>query len=402
MTATWRRLAFSLIDAIALALGFATALLMLAAPVGMPWRALWPLAAALLCAPVSVAPKRARIPLALMLAALSGLAGYRLLPLTGIAHIGFTALCAAIPLVTLPLIAGERMTTVHLMLLAFQLAASLLTLQQELAIAHAPATFIGCIQLLLFLFHQNVSQLRERCGAQYRAMLPGNLGMTALMAALILLAANVRDIWEAIKEGALRLIAWIISLLNAGLIQSPNAGGAGGEAGGMPPLEEGKTSLFWKILEYVAYALAAALILYLLYRAIRALPALYRRLSALLRKLLARYRSAVNADYTDETEPLPEADARKANADSAFDRFRRRFARPPSWQTLTNRQRVREAYRRLSQRAQPQPSLTAREALTGPIEAPQLTDAYDRARYSAHPITDAEAAQAKAALKGRG
>ena len=62
------------------------------------------------------------------------------------------------------------------------------------------------------------------------------------------------------------------------------------------------------------------------------------------------------------------------------------------------RGQVRAAYRLLRSRADVEDHLTARELLYGPLAAPELADAYDRARYSTHEISPEDAEAARTAL----
>lgn len=400
MTKALRNPWLRLLDALALAVGLASVLVMLCGAAS--WRVLWPQAAVFVCVPLGYAPKRARLWLLLALAALCGALGWALSPLADSARLSFALIAAAVPLVTLPLLGTERMLPAQVALLVFHLVAGVLVYAPGMEAIASLVNALGSAQLVVLLYHINLSRLRDQCegGPCPPRLLLGNLGLTTLASALVLALANLRDIWNAIKAGARALVRWLIALFSytpERIDTEPLQAGEDPLQG--LPVDRGGTSPFWELLEYVAIGAAIALAAYLAYRFVRALPAMVARLCAGVRALLSRYRDAVNADYTDETEPLKRADERELKDGGFASRLRRRLRRAPDWRGLDNRQRVRETYRRLSRRAQPKASLTAREALSGPLNAPQLAEAYDRARYSAHPVTDAEAEAARLALR---
>ena len=137
---------------------------------------------------------------------------------------------------------------------------------------------------------------------------------------------------------------------------------------------------------------------------------LLRRMYALLkavfghvRQWLARYAHALRDDYVDQTEDLSGwgelGKALRQKAGRAAARLR-----PVPWNALDNRERVRAAYAAVLRREKaPDAARTARETLltgarAGQSDAAQLCQSYERARYSEHPITDAEAENARRAL----
>ena len=228
-----------------------------------------------------------------------------------------------------------------------------------------------------------------------RGMLPANLLLTAGVVVLAFALGNIRTLW-AWLEAAIRWVAQAIAALLALLSPeeetvTPTPTGDSGMLGGLP---QGESSLFWKIMEIVAgvaLALGAAALLVVV---IRRLPGWMRKLSAWVRALLHGYLDRLEGDdrgYVDETVSLPQERLRKAS--------RRRPRLPRHWEALPPAQQVRLAVGWLRRVRQSAPSETARESLTplaedSPLALP-LAQSYDRARYSHHPVGEAEAAQAR-------
>ena len=264
------------------------------------------------------------------------------------------------------------------------------------------APLVGTLGLLFFpllLLVVNQRQLREQVLMQRtgrpRGMLPANLLLTAGVIVLAFALGNIRTLW-AWLEAAIRWVAQAIAALLALLSPeeetvTPTPTGDSGMLGGLP---QGESSLFWKIMEIVAgvaLALGAAALLVVV---IRRLPGWMRRLSAWVRALLHGYLDRLEGDdrgYVDETVSLPQEHLRKTS--------RRRPRLPRHWETLPPAQQVRLAVGWLRRMRQSAPSETARESLTPLAEdsppALPLAQSYDRARYSHHPVGEAEAAQAR-------
>lgn len=264
------------------------------------------------------------------------------------------------------------------------------------------APLVGTLGLVFFpllLLVVNQRQLREQVLMQRtgrpRGMLPANLLLTAGVIVLAFALGNIRTLW-AWLEAAIRWVAQAIAALLALLSPeeetvTPTPTGDSGMLGGLP---QGESSPFWKIMEIVAgvaLALGAAALLVVV---IRRLPGWMRRLSAWVRALLHGYLDRLEGDdrgYVDETVSLPQEHLRKTS--------RRRPRLPRHWETLPPAQQVRLAVGWLRRVRQSAPSETARESLTplaedSPLALP-LALSYDRARYSHHPVGEAEAAQAR-------
>ena len=165
-------------------------------------------------------------------------------------------------------------------------------------------------------------------------------------------------------------------------------------------MEAGDPALLWVIMEKVAYALLAVMVVVFLYLLAKRIPRLLRRLRDKLRSWLSGYIDTLNADYSDESESL------SGRGDALVQKVRARLRRlrpPPKWRDMDNRLRVRSVYTRLL-RSHPIPcDVTARDAIGNALPVKRadsrlLAESYDRARYSDHPITDEDAANAKRAL----
>ena len=400
MMQTWRKALLRALDALAMLVGFAALLLLLGGE-SASWRGLLPLLAIPLCLPLSFAPRGARFWLVLALSALTGAVGWMISTADTSSRVIYAIVSALIPLTTLPMLGTPRILGAQLIFLALHLVASLMLRSAEHQ-AFAPVfTACGCTQLVLLLLYLNRSQLRQQCGGSRDARLTvGNTGMIVALCCAIFGLANIKAIWNALSTAVSAVVRWIVRLITSLLITSAveESGGGGGDLSDMLAIGESETSPVWTVLEYVAKALLIVLAVYALYRFARIAPKLLRRLLARVNRLIQRYRGAIDADYTDETQSLDDADAQTPSALRAMRRARRRLKRAPDWKRLDTRAQVRAVYRLLRARSTASDSLTARELLTGPLAAPQIADTYDRARYSAHAVTPEEAEVARKAL----
>ena len=173
-------------------------------------------------------------------------------------------------------------------------------------------------------------------------------------------------------------ILWLMRLFSREESLAP--GGETGGGGEMPLLagaEEASPLMQWleKALMIVGCVLLAAAAIFVLWFLGKKLRALGKYLLERLR----RYAASAGEDYVDEAEsilPLEE--------------------RARAWQALTGNERVRRLYaRRIAGRAVSS-AQTAREAIQadGGLSARQAEDfsaLYDQARYSAQPVSAAQA-----------
>lgn len=336
---------------------------------------------------------------------LLGLAGAALgwfaLPWTGVEaqRLLMAAYGLALPLCLAPCLGEAGLHGATVAATVFLLGAWLFTLGGTTAQA---APLIGGLGLAFFpclLLVINQRQLRDQVQMQRtgrpRGMLPANLLLTAGVIALAFVLANIRTLWawlEAAVQWVVRAVAALLALLSS---QEETVTAAPMEDSGMlGGLPQGETSLIWKILEVVAgiaLALGAAALLVVI---ARRLPGWLRKLNAYLRALLHGYLDRLDGEdrgYVDETVSLPQERLHKS--------ARRRPRLPRHWEALPPARQVRLAVGWLRRVREAAPSETARESLTplaedSPLALP-LAQSYDRARYSDHPVTEAEAAQAR-------
>lgn len=211
--------------------------------------------------------------------------------------------------------------------------------------------------------------------------------LSLLLAAMPAVARAVFALWRGATSLVARLAEWLLSLLPAA---GDMGGGASGGAGGMPELlmEEVPPSAFallmQKIASIVSMLLLAGGCLFLLYLIIKQLIRLFRHLSRRLRA----YMVSTASEYDDEITDTREDGAQRET------RFIRRAHRRSVYDA-TPVGRIRHGYARLLHRRSAwSPSSTARENL--PPDAAAL---YERARYSVHPVTNADAERFSDAIR---
>ncbi len=226
-----------------------------------------------------------------------------------------------------------------------------------------------------------------------RSAVPGSMSRKnkAITMGLFLLTgavALIPKIFDWIKRGLKILLDWIIALILK-LLSHPTGGQAGGGGGGdmgpMLPVEGAEPSAFAllmeKIFRVVATAAVAVLAVYLLYL-------IGKKLLKLLRRLLdrmSRFAANVGEDYEDEITDTREAGKRGFSLPS----FLRRMPVLRETADMTPEERVRLRYKKLTwNHPEWAPGATARENLL-----PEAAALYERARYSAHPVSEKEADQ---------
>ncbi len=386
-------------------LGIAPLYLYIAAPTFGPWLAALPLAFGALCYPLSLLPKRPRVPLLIALCLCAGAYGWLIPGLTGGWRIFYTLLCAALPLAALPSLLRDRL---HIELSVGVIATLVCWLLWRAPVFRAFRTYVlytACAFLPLLMLYVNLSQLdcqrRAQRGARPSGLIGANVALTGAFVVLTFLIANAKAIWNAVKALLSAIIEAIWALLSlAPTGEEPIEPIEAGQSEMPVPADAPATSPFWKVLEGVMTAAVILLAIAALCLFIRRLPAILRKIRAALRALIGRYLHAISTeggDYTDDSEDLRADEGRYAKQ-----KKRRRRVRLPRWDDMNNRQRVRAVYRRAVDGAA-SPLRTARENLQGlwedrPEAARRLADGYDRARYSEHEITEAEAAAARETL----
>lgn len=210
----------------------------------------------------------------------------------------------------------------------------------------------------------------------------GLLVLVLLIAAVPGIARALAALWDALRTGVGMVFRLLTSLF-------PHGGDTvSRQEGGTPELfgmmeEAAEPSLWAVILERVMLALAVVMLAAL---AVLAARFLYRRVRVLARRLfdrLIRFAAAAGEDYVDEVSDT--RDEEGAERLSLRGRFRQRVSLNRG--NLPPRERIRYRYLRLRHRhPEWRASQTAREAI--PDGAAEL---YERARYSDHEITEADA-----------
>ncbi len=269
--------------------------------------------------------------------------------------------------------------------------------------ADAALRWLFSAYLLLCVFFLNRRTLVNASGARGAAgLLARNRRLLALCCLVAVPVANLRAVGAAVRAAALWLVRavfdvalFLSSLFPISTLQE-DAGTSGGELGlgGDAARPSAFAEILNKIMIVLAIALVAALVLFALYKAGRALGVLLRKLWQRLRA----YSRKIGEDYVDTSETLLRwKDVGRAVRKSLASRGRQ--AREKPWEQLSARETIRRVYARLLARAGGKdPARTARETLAdgglgldGPTAA-ELASLYDEARYSAHPLSPDSAA----------
>lgn len=219
--------------------------------------------------------------------------------------------------------------------------------------------------------------------------------LSYLFSALVLIVGCFQSIRNATRaaltflmDWAARIAAFLLSLFPAASTSSGQQGGGGGDM--LQALgESGEPSPFWvfmeSVLKYLAVALAAALLIFALYKLYKkCASALKKWLKALQEKLLS-----TSEDYEDETLSLKPEESRQGGRRRA----KKNKSLPARWEELSAKDKIRCVCGMLMAKKNPRPADTAR----GLIPDEGLIEAYETARYSALPITDEQAKLADAA-----
>ena len=252
-----------------------------------------------------------------------------------------------------------------------------------------------------------------------KAVFPGGMrtGTAALIAgvlALALILANLGTIRDLILAGVnciLFLVARLIDLLVA--LTRPHGGVTTPEPqmdiGAYLGEMEGEVSPFflWFVIIFGTLALIAMAIGVLIY-AVKALRYLYRKLKDLLEYLHQTGTELEDLGFRDERESLLDSAALLDPLRRAVLQITHRFRREPELDpNAPAREQLRFVYRRFLQRRQERgpelQALTPREAMKDLRYAPpgdkeqaaRFAEAYDRARYSSHELSQDDAVLAQ-------
>lgn len=232
-----------------------------------------------------------------------------------------------------------------------------------------------------------------------------NMWIVGVVVIVMFLILNIETLREAVGTFVLLLIQVIakIILLFSGSSDSTGAGG-GGESSNpdMSQFGEANTATFWLVLEQIFTVVAAIIIIvggaFLLYK-------LAKKFWYFLVDRVDFLKEAYQDGYSDEAESLLSG---KQIRDEFFNSFKaglkRMLTPPPNWDKLTPVERLRYAYAKLVLRGKavgldarnmtPHEFLTNKRVITQADKA-LFEDAYNRARYSNHAITEADQANAR-------
>ncbi|MBO4298908.1 MAG: hypothetical protein J5998_08900, partial [Clostridia bacterium] len=184
-----------------------------------------------------------------------------------------------------------------------------------------------------------------------RALLIGVMAISALVAGFSWLEEKVAWLAAAVARG----IGWILLWIGEHFGSDQAAGGGGGGSGDMDLSALGENtepSKFWEAMTYVAYVIAAVVLLILLYLAARrigrGLRSLYKKFTA----WLGRFAQTVGEDYRDEQESLLDwGEVQREMGESLRKRFAALFQRDKKWDDMNGRERARALVRALYRRA---------------------------------------------------
>ena len=221
---------------------------------------------------------------------------------------------------------------------------------------------------------------------QNRRAISWMIGLALVLGNLQAFGRLLEAVYVAIRDAAVWLFNFVLGLFPISTTQGNEPGRQADE--GMGALEVAEPSAFWQVMEKIAMALAilvgTALVAWMLY-------ILFMRVKRLVMHLLERLRAysrAIGEDYSDQSESLFSFDKSIENIREKWRQRPKRRPKPPAWERLNPREKVRTAYALWKRGKQDiAPSLTAREALKD--EA--LAGIYEKARYSEEPVSQEEA-----------
>ena len=217
----------------------------------------------------------------------------------------------------------------------------------------------------------------------------------ALLIGLMLICALIAG-FNWLREKAEWLLGVVSSAIGRAFMAlarffagSEQAGGMGGGADEMDLsglAEAQEPSKFWEIMTYVAYVLAAIIVLVLLYFMVRKLARMAKALAARIGAWMARVTRAAGEDYKDEQESLLDwGDVKKDMSEGFKKRWEALFKREKKWTLMDAREKARYLVRTLYKRGHiPADGRTLREIMPE-LKAPDpeaLAAVYETARYA--------------------
>ena len=263
----------------------------------------------------------------------------------------------------------------------------------------AALTWGFVVYLIACLFAFNRLVVMGTGSSAAKPLLRKNRRLLAAVCLLALLLANLNAVAAAIRAAVQWIITAVMRVLEwaaALFITEQTAGDSGGASlGGLA--EASEPSLFAQIMKIAMTVIGALIVAVLLWFLLKRLMRVLKSAFHTIIERLQAYRQKISADYDDQSESLLDWEEMKETAAVRINRLKRRYL-PTPWEKLSPAQRVRRVYALLLRRQkEPDPARTARETLSSgilnlqPDDAAALAALYDRARYSAHPISAQDA-----------
>ncbi len=271
---------------------------------------------------------------------------------------------------------------------------------------------VFAVYVFLFILSLNRHSLRdgmhgaEKAPAALRRRNGALVTVFFLASALIACWGKLAEWLNTAFQYTVLAVAYVINFIMSLLpVRQMGAGGGGGDLGGMLGAEEaGEPSAFAVLMEKVFMVLAAILLLALVLLALWAMGKGIRRLWKRFMAYLRRYAGETGEDYVDEAESILNWDERAQSIRNQLQNAFKRAPKPPRWESMTGRERVRFLYRQFLKRKPDAKMKTAREALSQDAEYTQpqanaFIQAYERARYSDEDISAQEADKLRKTIK---
>lgn len=255
--------------------------------------------------------------------------------------------------------------------------------------------------------------LRGRGGKPLKRISRANRALVTGVLAIALLIASAETIRAAAQRAGAFVMYWVGQFIMWIMNLFVSEGEVGGDSGGGSQdmgmgLEAGEPSWFAlfmeQVMKYLVVVILAVGVVFVLYKLGRMSVQLWRRISEWAR----RFAQGVKEDYLEEREQIMDwGEVRGELVDSMREALKRLTYREKKWGELNSRERVRYAVRQLYRKRGAGVSgleyMSARQALGElGLDEParqELGELYDRARYSDHDITDAQAEAARRAAR---
>lgn len=273
-------------------------------------------------------------------------------------------------------------------------------------------SFFGGMYLLNWIFTMRMANVRG--GTRVPATLrTSNIVMITILTVIALLAANFGTIRDAISRFVRNTLAAIIDFIMnfkwGDSSASQDTAEVENEISGILPAVPGKETPDWLLtaIKFGAILLALAIAGVVLFFLGRAFFRLLRRIFAWLRNWLNTWQSSQKTEYVDEQEDNFSWDRVRQEAGKTLRKITKPFRRVRLEQLPDDRARVRQLYAWTLERLQKKDAYVASETpletgsrhLKASENGERFIDAYNRARYSEHPVDAADVAAGREVMK---